>query len=363
MKEEKRGEFISRCRKSKGLSQEQLGELLNYSRNNISKWERGLSFPNDPNVLEKMAAVFNVNVEELLYGEKKTSKNNQEIIDNLVIEYKNKYKEIYRKNLAIIISIFFLIITIILFIYFAFIRGTISVYKISIDSEKFYMEDSMLLLSNNISTLNFNKINANIDEEIEMIKLYYYKADEKVIIFSGDNEPRFIEEDNGYNEYDLSKLAEKDIYLYIKTSLNVYDNIKLNVDKKYINNNIFPKTSLEISQNNSSNSNSEKYEDFLIENGFKSDDNIYFEKKLKENIYIIVQNDSIRINFLNSKEEISATLVGSRDSNTALYIMFNNGEVKDSNEYLFKTTKICDSSNCNEIEDFVAYINFLKNKA
>lgn len=106
MKEEQRGNFIAKCRKEKNLSQEKLGEMIGYSRNNISKWERGLSFPSDPNVLDKLSSIFEVSIEELMYGENKTSKNNQKIIDNLVNEYKAKYRETHRKNIFIICSVF-----------------------------------------------------------------------------------------------------------------------------------------------------------------------------------------------------------------------------------------------------------------
>lgn len=37
MEASKSGKFIAKCRKEKGLSQEQFGELLSYSKSNISK--------------------------------------------------------------------------------------------------------------------------------------------------------------------------------------------------------------------------------------------------------------------------------------------------------------------------------------
>lgn len=41
MNNEKRGNFLKKLRKSKNLTQQQLGELINYSDKNISKWENG----------------------------------------------------------------------------------------------------------------------------------------------------------------------------------------------------------------------------------------------------------------------------------------------------------------------------------
>ena len=36
------GQFIANCRKDKKLTQEQLAEKLNISKNAVSKWERGI---------------------------------------------------------------------------------------------------------------------------------------------------------------------------------------------------------------------------------------------------------------------------------------------------------------------------------
>ena len=45
MNQEKIGKFISKCRKDKNLTQEALAEKLGISINAVSKWERGISFP------------------------------------------------------------------------------------------------------------------------------------------------------------------------------------------------------------------------------------------------------------------------------------------------------------------------------
>ena len=45
MDNEKFGKFIQKLRKEKNMTQKQLGEKLNITDKAISKWERGLSFP------------------------------------------------------------------------------------------------------------------------------------------------------------------------------------------------------------------------------------------------------------------------------------------------------------------------------
>ena len=95
--DQKRGEFLCELRKNKGLTQKELGDLIHYSDKNISKWERGISFPNNPNVLNELANIFNVSIEEILYGELIASNNETQIRNNFENEFKsnyNKYKNI-----------------------------------------------------------------------------------------------------------------------------------------------------------------------------------------------------------------------------------------------------------------------------
>ena len=56
---------IAELRKARGISQEQLAELLNTSRQAVSKWERGESYP-DIDKLKDRAVYFNVSIDYLL---------------------------------------------------------------------------------------------------------------------------------------------------------------------------------------------------------------------------------------------------------------------------------------------------------
>lgn len=69
MEKEKFGRFVSSLRKELGMTQKDLAERLCLTDKAISKWERGLSFP-DISMLEPMAEIFNVTVVELLQGER-----------------------------------------------------------------------------------------------------------------------------------------------------------------------------------------------------------------------------------------------------------------------------------------------------
>ena len=61
-------EKLQELRKRKGLTQEELAELLYVSRTAISKWESGRGFPNIES-LKAISKFFSVSLDELLSGE------------------------------------------------------------------------------------------------------------------------------------------------------------------------------------------------------------------------------------------------------------------------------------------------------
>lgn len=63
------GKLISRKRKEKNLTQEQLAEKLGVSNKTVSKWENGRCMP-DYSVIEKLCRELDITVAELLFGEK-----------------------------------------------------------------------------------------------------------------------------------------------------------------------------------------------------------------------------------------------------------------------------------------------------
>lgn len=75
------GEFLKGLRKEKGLTQKQLAEQLFLSDKAVSKWERGLSFP-DISVLMPLSKILEVTTTELLSG-KRIESNTQFTIDEV----------------------------------------------------------------------------------------------------------------------------------------------------------------------------------------------------------------------------------------------------------------------------------------
>lgn len=87
------GEFLKQLRKEKGLTQEQLAERFAVSGRTVSRWETGSNMP-DLSVLVELADYYDVDIREIIDGERKSEKMNQELKDTVlkIAEYSNEDK-------------------------------------------------------------------------------------------------------------------------------------------------------------------------------------------------------------------------------------------------------------------------------
>ena len=98
------GKFIANCRKEKKLTQEQLAEKLYITDRAISKWERGLSLPDADKMLD-LCNILDINVNELLNGEKMEMKDNNKKTEKLLIDMVKQKEESDKRLLSIEIVI------------------------------------------------------------------------------------------------------------------------------------------------------------------------------------------------------------------------------------------------------------------
>lgn len=87
------GDFIMTERKAKKLTQAKLAEKIFVSEKTISKWENGKGIP-DANSLVKLCEIFDVNLNEVLSGERNSDENKQQN-DKLLLDMA---KELGQKN-------------------------------------------------------------------------------------------------------------------------------------------------------------------------------------------------------------------------------------------------------------------------
>jgi transcriptional regulator with XRE-family HTH domain len=73
MDQEKIGKFIKKLREENNLTQKELADKLGVTYQAVSKWENGKNVP-DISIIKEMSKMFNVDIDEILDGEKKDKK-------------------------------------------------------------------------------------------------------------------------------------------------------------------------------------------------------------------------------------------------------------------------------------------------
>lgn len=119
MDAKKLGEFIAGCRKEKNMTQAELAVKINVTDKAVSRWERGIGFP-DINTIEPLADSLGVSILELMKAEKITANQvtNEEaaeaITDTLHVAKEQQRKE--RRNIFSILGSLLVLLVLILFL-------------------------------------------------------------------------------------------------------------------------------------------------------------------------------------------------------------------------------------------------------
>lgn len=110
MDNKKFGEFVKNLREKEKMTQKELGEKLNVTDKAVSKWERGLSFP-DIEILNSLSKTFDVTVQELLNGE---LQNNEKVQVEDTQKLVEEMKKSSRKKITLIIILGLILILILI---------------------------------------------------------------------------------------------------------------------------------------------------------------------------------------------------------------------------------------------------------
>lgn len=110
---QKTGALIAAARKEKGLTQEQLAKQLHISHTTVSKWERGLGFP-EVSLLEPLAAALDLTLPDLFRGERdaqtvQTEELVKEAVKAAVEEVQQKHRNT-RTNFLVLLFCLLLVI-------------------------------------------------------------------------------------------------------------------------------------------------------------------------------------------------------------------------------------------------------------
>ena len=99
MDQKKIGTLLKELRNEKGLTQEQFAELVNVTNRTVSRWENGNNMP-DLDILIQISDYYEIDLRELLDGERKSEKVNNELEETVLkaVDYTNSGAERYIKR-------------------------------------------------------------------------------------------------------------------------------------------------------------------------------------------------------------------------------------------------------------------------
>lgn len=169
------GSFIKSLRKEKNMTQKELAEKIGLTDKAISKWERGLSFP-DITILNSLAETFDVDVSEILNGERGKEKITQndiedkikEAIEKVTLKKEKREKRIkIFKNTVGITSLILFIVTSILQLGYLFLLKPQSYQYIN--DALFYIINQIIIISLGLVVLTLIKLKRNYIKNITTI--------------------------------------------------------------------------------------------------------------------------------------------------------------------------------------------------
>lgn len=96
------GNFLRELRKEKGITQERFAEIMGVSGRTVSRWETGANMP-DLSVLILISDYYEVELREILDGERKSEQMNKELQETVlkVADYSNEEKTRIMKKMHI----------------------------------------------------------------------------------------------------------------------------------------------------------------------------------------------------------------------------------------------------------------------
>ncbi len=100
------GSFLKELRNNNNLTQEQLAEKFGVSQRSVSRWENGNTMP-DISILIELADFYDVDLREIINGERKTETMKEDLKETLVMvaDYTSVEKEKIKKELTTMLAI------------------------------------------------------------------------------------------------------------------------------------------------------------------------------------------------------------------------------------------------------------------
>ena len=360
---EKIAKFLVELRSEKKLTQEALSKVLCVDRGTISKWERAVYLPSIE-MLVKISEFYDVTVNELVYGARKT-KDNAKDVDNVSIAVMKENVRKVRKLTIFFSTIIFLLIAIMPFIYFFSNYNSIKVYKIGGESEHFNTYEGVMIVTKKNSYIRLGDIvSFNDSDKITETRLYYKNGDKEINLRNRENMDDLIVNKYGYDEYfsyrDVDKFMDN---LYLEVKSDKYDEtIKLKFRKVESNDNFVYTLNNNVSDDESSNVIDDDIPKYVRDNFKYDSDNKSYVYEHKDGDTSIVEKYSkdtkdYYLSVIN--KDISEDYNYDCKMKFLKYIKFKSNNVVLEFQYSYLDSK-CFSEKCdtNVVENFIN--NYIK---
>lgn len=236
MDQEKIGKFISKLRKEKNMTQEQLAEKLNTTSKSISRWENGKTMP-DYSIIKLLCDELGITVNELLSGEKIKEKNYELKADeNLNIILKEYYKMKKQKNIVKTCLICLIILFILFVVRILFVVGIVylstfipakTITGVENYDKTYYLEEYGGDLDSNLSIFPDDILNLKDSEFSSSFQTNFFDSDGYILLITKYDKNDF---DNEINR--IKKLNET-IYENCKGDSKTFTNYVKYDDKMY----------------------------------------------------------------------------------------------------------------------------------
>lgn len=269
------GEYIAQLRKEKGLTQDQLAEKIFITRQAVSKWEQGKSFP-DVESLKKLSETFKVPIESFLihaYGvdsklqdeknlpqiyeplEKNNSKEKKHEVsnnifnnfttNNIAFYIYNDFSKSYNKSKKQYKMLFIILIILILsFLFYIIISlyNSVKIYTVSGEKDSVAITDGLLIITRDKFYFQIGKVIYDDESSIKDLEIYYYDNNSNKITMyrtdSFDNTSVILRDFRGYNAYfDYKQLDSifNSLAVDLKTDDGTLKTIKLTLVEEKVN--------------------------------------------------------------------------------------------------------------------------------
>ena len=215
MDNKKIGKLIASLRKTKGLTQQELGDMVGVGFRAVSKWERGMTLP-DISIINELSQILGITSDELLSGE----------VNKISNPTKKKSKRI-----TISISILTTIIIIITSIFIYYQNKTYVYNMVSYNEDEFIIKGHLTYKNKDISII-INKIYFNDKTLLKktIIKNYdYMMTSDATLLFGYGINPngKNIEENVTIEEFEKNFRVNYEVQTDLKRRRLVKNNTVL----------------------------------------------------------------------------------------------------------------------------------------